>query len=344
MTPLEIYDFLCLFLSRKGRGARLMGESTPLSKTAFSRCLVGETVPFVWFEFPLLGRPCFDLHVILSQETLSRCRELPPQLVHSPFGKALAWIGTHGRGAGGAALAFDTGIGRTESHAFHILSENAANGAGIFAALDAPDKAEAFQDFLNRVPEGWRMWYFGLLPGREERPIRIDCYVDEELKARYAQSPGLFVSHLEAVGFTAVSETMLTRMKELADTPFSMELQFDILEGGIVAPVLSLSADFRSGSQQGAWRPLSKAEKQEAAKLFLRLEALGLSDDRWRLFLDSFFAKHFVFDAEEIELVHFPIFLKQKFREGIPVDAKVYSEGWGRNVLPGDSGNSCPSV
>ncbi len=60
---------------------------------------------------------------------------------------------------------------------------------------------------------------------------------------------------------------------------------------------------------------------------------MGLSDGRWRLFMDSFFAKRLDFDSETIEMVHIPIFLKQKIRNGVPLDAKVYSESFCKKYL-----------
>ncbi len=334
MAPAELFDILCARISREGRGARLMGNLQPMALKAVSGCLIDDKVPVTWFEFPLLGRPRFDLHVILSAEALSCVEALPPALAQGSFGEALRWMGTNGPKDGGVAFAFDLSAGRTDSHGLHFICRKAMDIEGSFSALGAPDASKLLRDFNCRIPVGWRMWYFGLLTGRTGRPVRADFYVDDNLKARYADSPELFAEHLGHTGFTAVSDTLLTRMKEIAASPFCMELQFDILEDGTVAPTIGLSADMNAKDPDRSRRGFPEEERNAASEIFGRLEALGLSDDRWQLFLESFFAKQIVFGPVNIQLVHSPIFLKQRFRDGNPLDAKVYSEAMVREIIP----------
>jgi len=325
MTPEDLFEIICAYISRKGCGTRLVGDSMPAAREAFSRCLIGDSFPSLWFEFPLMGRPRFDLHIILSRETLAQCDTLPPVLAHGSFGRALDWFRTHGHSPG-VAFACDISIGRTDSHGIHILDSKGEDSAGLFSAMGGPDAVNLLRDHVKRVPSEWRMWYYGLLPGRAGRPVRADFYVDEDLKQKYVHSPELFASHLKEAGFTTVSETMLAWMKEIAASPFQMELQFDILGDGSLGPTMGISAGMESKKR------LTGEQEHAAIAIFNRLEEQGLSDDRWRFIPDTFFAKRVKFQNEDFEIYHAPVFIKMRFRDGQALDAKVYSQAMAKDM------------
>ena len=52
--------------------------------------------------------------------------------------------------------------------------------------------------------------------------------------------------------------------------------------------------------------------------------AWGLVDERWHLLADTAFAKRLTYGSESALLYCFPAFLKLRWRDGEPLDAKAY--------------------
>ena len=54
------------------------------------------------------------------------------------------------------------------------------------------------------------------------------------------------------------------------------------------------------------------------------VEEWGLADERWRLLADTAFAKQIKFSGESALIYCFPAFIKLRWRNGEPIDAKAY--------------------
>lgn len=60
-SPIEVFDILYNFCSRDGREAALFGKSVALVRPVIEKCLIGDSYPSFYVEFPLKGTPCFDV-------------------------------------------------------------------------------------------------------------------------------------------------------------------------------------------------------------------------------------------------------------------------------------------
>lgn len=349
MKPVDIFDIICSHAARHGRDEKLFGKNFPLAREAIAHSLAGTPFSEIWFEVPLLGAPRFDLHVVLSNETIKARKTLPADLVDGDFNAVFElYEGKEKYGGYGYAIAFDISEGKTKSHALHLLDTAPFYDVEkFFEAVGSRKAAEHFLNFVERMPKGWHVWYYGLLTSRADKPLRIDIYTSRAVKEAYAKDISLFARHLKDVGFSAVSDTFLARTKELAAMPFVMELQFDVLPDGSTSSTIGTSCSFGKFPKERQEIPagdiaehmenaqvvfcnISAAELKkdfsqgEVAALMEKIQSWGLADERWHLLPEAAFIKKLSLGAVSLEIVNRPRALKLRYKEGKPFDAKVY--------------------
>ena len=310
-------------LASKDSGRDLFGTNAPLAQEAFQRASAGMSMPIVWFEIPLSGSPRFDLHVAHGNAELHE---------HAPFasdamdghGDLLNWYASKPREGDGLALAYDVGNDRIDAPAVHV-NVNAANSfdiAGFFAHVGRPEAAALYDGFAKRFPQGWRIWYFGVHPGRSGAPVRIDCFVDESLKRMYAAEPAKLEEDLRKVGFVVEGSTARCVGAEVAASPFGMELQFDVLSGGALGQTVGISARFPlvpASAAHPLWEPAG-----DAAQLMEFAEDSNIADARWRHIPDVMFSMAVRDGGVSRALYCIPVFAKFRVCADEFLDAKIY--------------------
>ena len=60
-TQMQAFDALYVLAAGDGRGEALFGNCFSPARLAYERSLIGNGYPSAYFEFPLLGEPCFDI-------------------------------------------------------------------------------------------------------------------------------------------------------------------------------------------------------------------------------------------------------------------------------------------
>ena len=58
---MQAFDALYVLAAGDGRGEALFGNCFSPARLAYERSLIGNGYPSAYFEFPLLGEPCFDI-------------------------------------------------------------------------------------------------------------------------------------------------------------------------------------------------------------------------------------------------------------------------------------------
>ena len=184
-------------LASKSSADQLFGLNSPLAQEAFRRALAGQEMPIIWFEVPLSGAPRFDLHVAHSNDALHKGALFAADAMDGN-GELLNWYASNQRQGGGLALAYDVGDGRVEAPAVHVNVNGASafDAKGFFNCVCRADATALYERFIKRLPQGWRVWYFGVHPGRLGAPVRVDCFVDKALKQRYAVDSAKFKEDL----------------------------------------------------------------------------------------------------------------------------------------------------
>lgn len=330
MDTIGLYDFLYRLASYDA-GDELFGTNAPLAHEAFKRSLAGTSMSTVWFEIPLSGSPRFDLHVAYANGALHR--EAPFESgAADGHGALLNWYASEPREGGGLALAYDTGEGRIDDPAVHINVKDTGtfDAEGFFANVDRADATMLYDGFSSHLPRGWQVWYFGVHPGRPGTPVRVDYFVDDDLKRAYATDPARLGEDLRAVGFTDVGAQTLRIGGEIATSPYALELQFDVLPDGTLGQNVGLSAGF-------PFEPASKARLHwesdgSAARLMEFAEKLGVADGRWRRIEDALFTTAVPDGSNMLAAYCVPTFVKFRMHAGEPLDAKVYLQA-GANAL-----------
>ena len=323
LDRLTIYEAIYLLAAGEGREEKLFGTCAPLAREAFERSLIGGEFPIIWFEIPLSGEPWFDLHVSLSREELHGDVRFAPG-AGSGYDELFRWYAEEETGGCGLAFAYDVSRGTIDDPAVHVnVNQKPLSDMDRFFELaSGKEAAGLYSDFTNRLPRGWSVWYAGSHPGRPGSPVRVDCYVDQTLEKAYAADSAMLERDLRTCGFDAIGSALHDLATPILQSPFRLELQFDLMHDGSLGPTLGISAGFSVGSANRIRRLFG--EGGPAATLMGAVERMGLADDRWRLIPDASFSKLVHVDGEAIALYCVPTFVKLRMREGEALDAKLY--------------------
>ncbi len=318
-----LYDILYALAARDGREAALFGNCAPLAHEAFVRSLAGDYFPEIWFEVPLAGEPWFDLHTLVAYDDLDAGMTFVPETCgFCP--EAFLWFAAQKDGVRQLALSWDVSSGDVQHPAVQLLVGNGGVPAmcGFLEAAGRADAASAYAAFAERLPEGWFPCYSGVFPRRSTPFLRVECIPGFELQQAYAQDPALLEVHLCQTGFDCFGQTVLSYCQVLADTPFGLEFQFDVSPDGRATNTLGASVRFAQAPGTPEWQAFEV--DGAAGELMDRVEAWGLVDGRWRILADTAFAKRAGRGGEACVLYCYPAFLKLRWRDGEPLDAKAY--------------------
>ena len=325
-TQMQAFDALYTIAAGDGRGEALFGDSIGLVRPAYERTLIGEGYPAAYLEFPLLGRPCFDL--------LSVHSSVEPGVRFAPghgYGRQdmFDWFaGVHDPdGDVSCGLELDTSAGETERAGVYLQQRRRTELVEPFlASIGEFERTQSYLDVLASMPEGWPPAYVGLFPGRPGTPLRIGGYMAKPDQRRCASDPAHLGRRFGRIGFTAFDDEMLERCSSFMRIAPSVDFQFDIMADGSLGPTFGLSLSFNDTKPRDARACMSSGY---GAELMGLLQGWGLADDRWRLIADAAFARHVSFEREDGSEGRFALcvlfnYAKVKFVGGEPQPAKFY--------------------
>ncbi|MBR0261176.1 MAG: hypothetical protein IJQ85_05205 [Selenomonadaceae bacterium] len=326
LNPKEIYKILIAHMSRGGCKENFLGD-LKLSEVAFANSLIDNEFPVLYYEMYLQGKPRTDFHVSISGKSIHTCNNFPANLGGGGYEKVFEWYkNTPGRGS--LIFSYDVSEGRTDSHTAHIFFELPFTYVKeYFKVMGSEESAEYLKEFELRVPKGWEHTYYGLFKGRAASPVRIDYFVNEDLQKIYAEDISIFGAHLKNLGFNAVNEEFLQRCKEMANLPFQMELQFNVLGVNKLDSTISVSSTLTPNvfGQDTSFRIRELfSEGGNGYDLMKKIESWGLSDSRWQYIKAVSFNKYLRLGKLSLHISNLPIFLKVRWREGNMLDAKLY--------------------
>ena len=323
MDRMRVYDIIYALAACGGREDALFGRCFPASRVAFARSLPGDAYPELWFELPLAGEPWFDVHALAARESLD-AQEVFTADVCGGVPEVFEWFAAQGPDARQLALSWDVGSGAIESPAVQLLkrTRNIQMTCNFLEVAGRPDAIRAYRAFEEALPQGWFACYAGVFPARTVPFLRVECIPDLDLQRSYANDPGLLAEHLRKVGLIDCGDMLLQRCRELAETPFRLEFQFDVTPEGVAGPTFSASLRFSKPSDSGM--SASFDADGAAGDLMLRVQEWGLADDRWRLLENTVFSKRLKAGGKECLIWCYPAFLKLRWRGGEPIDAKAY--------------------
>lgn len=320
MDYMRIYDIIYALAANEGREARLFGSCAPLAREAFARSLAGDYFPELWFELPLAGEPWFDLHALVEREDVAGQTDFDPATCGG-CPEAFAWFAAQGDAARQLALSWDVGSGHMSSPAIQLLrrAPNTQLTCDFLAAAGRPDAIDAYRSFERRLPEDWFACYTGVFPTRTEPFLRVECIPSRGLQRAYASDPTLLSAHLRQAGIDAPGSTTVERCQALAATPFQLEFQFDVTPEGAAGRTFGASVRFSAPTKDAG-----ATSFVGAVGLMQQVEAWGLADGRWPLLARTAYSKQLEYGGESCQIYCYPAFVKLRWRDGEPLDAKTY--------------------
>ena len=299
----------------------MFGHSFERSREAFSKSTPGRRFPELWFEIPLLGDPWFDLHVLTSREDIGP-EDRGDSHSCGGYDRIFAWFSGE-ESARQLAISWDLNAGDKPTSGIQLLQRR----KDIKAACDLLEiagrgsAAASYGTFTDNIPDEWFACYLGVFPGRPGHNLRVECIPDDDLQKLYAKDPASLTDHLQKAGVKDLNE-IVPFCRELADTPFGFELQFDVKADGIPGDIMGASLRFGVGKTGKSYPPFEMAGP--AGELMKRLEDRGLADERWRRLDELSFAHKLSREGESLTLYCAPVFVKVRFRKGEAFDAKAY--------------------
>ena len=323
MDPVEAFDTLYKLAIDGGSEQALFGGCAPLAREALRHSPATCPFSFMWFEVPLSGPARFDLHMSYSRDDLQG-RIGDPSLGEGRYADLFRWYAAADRGSNGLALAYDVGDGRIESPAVHMNVNDApaADMEGFFDHAAGEGAYAAYRGFEERLPDSWHVWYAGVHPGRVGSHLRVDCFVSDAAKQGYADDFELFERDLRSCGFRPALPALAELASPILESPFALELQFDVSRDGSVGDTIGVSATFPTGGSRVV-RSLFQ-QGSAACELLEKIEGLGLADDRWKHIASASYAIAVDVDDGRLVLYCAPTFVKLRMRDGKPLDAKMY--------------------
>lgn len=312
IDPVRAFEIAYALMARAGREAELFGDYRSAAFAAFERSCVCETFPELWFELPLKGDPWFDLHVNVNQSSLSPDMQFVPETTGG-YPQIFEWF-TTAPDARQLAISYDLHTSGIEHPAIQFLARRPSAHVPFLERAGGEEAVRAYRLFAERMPEGWYPCYTGLFPGREDAGVRVECIPRESLQNAYKKDPSLMEAHLRQAGIAEVGDTMIERCAALARTPYNIEFQFNVHADGSVEQTVGASVRFSDVfATQGA-----------IGALLTQVERWGLADRRWRRLPDTIFSNRISHGDSSTVVTSLPIFLKLRWRNGEPVDAKTY--------------------
>lgn len=326
-TQIEAFEALYILASEGGREKALFGDSYQLARPAFERTLVGSGYPAIYLEFPLLGRPCFDILSVHSKVEMGARFAEGAGYGYQAMIDWFSQLDEASLSDVSCGIEIDTSTGETQKAGVY-LQQRARNElvAPFLDSVGESARTQSYLDVLSRMPEGWPPSYVGLFPGREGTPLRIGGYMDRAELKRCAEDPSLLAKRFDAIGFAAYDGPMLERCSELMRMVPSADFQFDIMPDGSLGDVFGLSLSFNETKPREARECM---ETGYGARFMQKLQDWGLADERWKLIADATIARHVGVEDEDGNRVRFVLcirfnYAKVKFKGGKPQPAKFY--------------------
>lgn len=323
MDSMKLFEVIYAIAAKDGREAVLFGDSFPKAREAFAHSVAGDYFPELWFELPCSGDPWFDLHALTAREDVSSESVFEADICGG-FPDVFKWFASQDSNVRQLALSWDTGLGSSSSPAVQLLRccREQKVVCDFLAVAGRLDAQAAYCAFEERLPSSWFACYAGVFPQRNVPFLRVECIPQHEVQLAYANDPVLLADHLRQVGLTGLGDTIVPRCQILADTPFQLEFQFDVSKDGRASSAFSASVRFSLPVDDGEYDAFDA--DGHAGVLMKQVQAWGLADERWRLISDTMFCSRISRDDESMMLYSYPAFLKLRWRDGEPVDAKVY--------------------
>ena len=323
----DAYQVLLLQAADEGRGPALFGESVERARDAVLPFLVGEKFPSIYLEHPLVGDPFLDVTVLYGQAERGT-RILSP--VAGDHGEMFDWFSEVGKQHNDINCGFelDTKEDALPTAAIHFQPRAHIELVRPFCEIvGEPERADLYLDLAARMPQGWPLSFFGMFRGRPGSPLRVCGYLADAEKLACAQDPGHLVPVFDSIGFHAYNDAMLEQVSALmAAAAGTVDFQFDVYPDGTLGNVFAIDVQFGIELPEAVH---ASFESGPGADIMGLLEAWGAADERWKMAIESAFARALPIELDDGKAGRFaftimPHWAKARWKDGVLHPAKLY--------------------
>ena len=325
----QAFEALLFKAADAGRDAALFGGAAHRARDAALPFLIGERLPEIYLEFPLAGEPFLDVTLLYGE------LEDDARIDSALAGGCEDVLSFYARErAKDASIDFGFEIdcaGPTPSAAgIHFQPRGRTDLVAPFCeAAGSPEKAALYLAQNERMPQGWKLSYFGMFRGRDDSPLRACGYLGgKELRA-CAQDPDRLARALGQAGFPAFDGAMLAQAAcVLGHAPAEAEFQLDVLADGSLGDMFAIGVRFDQLPSTEVRRSFANGA---SAALMAQLREWGIADGRAAHVADMAFTRGVNVRRDDGSSVPFgfslvPGWLKVRWCGGVLQSAKMYME------------------
>ncbi len=289
--------------------------------------MVGKDFPSVYFEHPLAGMPFLDVIVLLNDIAPGTRVELPVAGEHAAM---LDWYASVRQEHDDICCGFELDTKETAlpTAAIHFQPRSRTELVRPFCEIvGEPERATLYLDMAARMPGSWPLSFFGMFRGREAAPLRVCGYLSAQQKHICARNPSRLAKVFDTVGFTAYDRAMLEQISTLmAAAPEGVDFQFDVYPDGSLGDTFAIDVQFGIEQPEAVFASFTNGPGSGVMGLF---ESWGVADSRWRLSVQSAFARAIPVELEDGSLGKFaftlmPQWAKARWIRGALQPAKLY--------------------
>jgi hypothetical protein len=323
----DAFEALCLQAADDGRGSALFGDCIERVRTTTRPFFISEKCPDAYLEFPLIGSPFLDVTLLYSNLK-------PGSRVNSTIAAGtepmLDWFSEMCGQFDDISCGYELDTSKMEvpPAAVHFQPRKHSELVEPFCkVIGEAERAKLYLDCDARLPQGWKLSFFGIFRGRPGSALRVCGYLGAEERNRCAHDPRRFAELFNSVGFTAYNNEMLDAASTLLATSMrGIDFQFDVYPDGTLGDTFALDAQFELTRAQEARKSFSSGTGAHVMQL---LESWGIVDRRWEATPDMAFTRSIPIELEDGSLGKFgftllPQWVKVRWRDGVLQPSKLY--------------------
>ena len=319
-------QMLLLHAASAGRGELLFGEGLERLKKilpAFVDPVELAHFPEMYLEFPLIGVPFLDAEVLYLKipENARIASPLAAGTEQMP-----AWLAQAKNKypdiTGGFEI--DTQLPPVSAAVCFQPRQHTELAAEFCEIIGETRYGQLYTEMAGRMPEGWKLSYFGLFKNRPGSPLRIGGYMDREQIASCAGDPEELTRLFAAAGFTAWDEPMIREIcSVLAVSPERADFQFDVYPDGSVGDGFAIDIAFALQQPEAVKASFYGRSGSGAAYMEL-LRKWGIADERWKKALEAVFSGALPLTEGAVTFRMFPQWFKVRWKGKKLQPAKMY--------------------